>query len=138
MVFGITGQKRRELQNDTKTLADLRAMCKMKPILDLILTRQLNYLASLAQLPDDRLEKIVFSTTKNTVRNQYRRQLMAVSDLAPEAVRDTCPRLGDARCGRDEMEQIHEKSGQVVRERRKKKVCKSAQGKHSNSRTEDG
>ena len=33
VLFGITGQKRRELHK--KTLADLRATCKMKPILDL-------------------------------------------------------------------------------------------------------
>ena len=57
VVFGITRQKRGELEQDKKTLADLRIACKMKPNLDLIRIRQLNYLASLARLPDDRLEK---------------------------------------------------------------------------------
>ena len=54
MVFGITRQKRGNLEQDRKTLADLRISCKMKPILDLVQIRQLNYLASLARLPDDR------------------------------------------------------------------------------------
>ena len=48
----------RGLERDKKTLADLRISCKMKPILDLIQIRQLNDLASLAGLPDDRLEKL--------------------------------------------------------------------------------
>ena len=63
VVFGITRQKRRELEQDKKTLADLRIMCTIKPILDLIRIRQLNYLASLARLPDDRLEKLFFVDT---------------------------------------------------------------------------
>ena len=57
VVFGMTRQKRGELEQEKKTLADLRIMCRMKPILDLIRVRQLNHLASLARLPDDRLEK---------------------------------------------------------------------------------
>ena len=102
VVFGITMQKRTDLQDDKKTLPDLRATCKMKPILDLIQIRQLNYLASFAQLPDYRLEKIVLrrylvpehtlgvckSAPKNTVRNQYR-MLMPVSHLAPKSMQDT-------------------------------------------------
>ena len=56
VVFGITRQKRGEVEQDKKTLADQRIACKMKPILDLIRIRQLNFLASLARLPDDRLE----------------------------------------------------------------------------------
>ena len=60
VVFGITRQKRGELEQEKKTLADLRIMCRMKPNLDLIRIRQLNYLASLARLPDDRLEKLLF------------------------------------------------------------------------------
>ena len=73
------------------------------PICDLLQTRQLNYLASLAQLPDGRLESIVLkdylvperssgvskSAPKNTVRNQHRKQLMTVSHLAPEDMRNT-------------------------------------------------
>ena len=53
----ITRQKRGDLQRDKKTLADLRICCKMKPILDLIQIRPLNYLASVARLPDDRLDE---------------------------------------------------------------------------------
>ena len=45
VVFRITRQKREELEQDEKTLADLRITCKMKPILDLIRIRQLKYLA---------------------------------------------------------------------------------------------
>ena len=73
----------------------------MKPILDLVRIRQLNYLASLARLPDDRLEKIVLrghlvpkhaigvskAAPKNTVRNQYKKQLLSVSHLAPQELR---------------------------------------------------
>ena len=36
VVFGITRKKRGELEQEKKTLADLRIMCRMKPILDLI------------------------------------------------------------------------------------------------------
>ena len=103
VVFGITRQKRGQLEQDKKTLADLRIMCRMKPILDLIRIRQLNYLASLARLPDDRLEKIVLrghlipehavgtskEAPKNTVRNQYKKQLLSVVHLAPEELRAT-------------------------------------------------
>ena len=39
VVFGITRQKRGELERDEKTLADLRISCKVKPILDLIQIR---------------------------------------------------------------------------------------------------
>ena len=53
----ITRQKRGDLQREKKTLADLRISFKMKPILDLSQIRQLNYLASLARLPDDRLDE---------------------------------------------------------------------------------
>ena len=60
VVFGITRLKRSELQKDKNTPADLRATCKMKPILDLNQIRQLKYLASLARLPADQLEN--FST----------------------------------------------------------------------------
>ena len=59
VVFGITRQKRGDLERDEKKLADLRISCEKKPILDLIQIRQMNCLASLARLPDDRLEKIV-------------------------------------------------------------------------------
>ena len=58
VVFGMTRQKRGELEQEKKTWADLRIMCRMKPINSGPDTRQLNYLASLARLPDDRLEKI--------------------------------------------------------------------------------
>ena len=90
-----------EIWNKTKkTLADLRIACKMKPILDLIRMRQLNYLASLARLPDDRLEKIVLrghlipehavgvskAAPKNTVR---KKQLLSIAHLAPEELRLT-------------------------------------------------
>ena len=87
VVFGFTRQKRGDLEQDRKTLADLRIACKMKPILDLVRIRQLNYLASLARLPDDRLKKIVLrghlipehavgvskAAPKNTVRKQYKK-----------------------------------------------------------------
>ena len=53
----ITRQKRGDLQRDKKTLADRRISCKMKPILDLIQICQLNDLASLARLPDDRFDE---------------------------------------------------------------------------------
>ena len=103
VVFGITRQKRGELEQDKRTLADLRIMYRMKPILDLIRIRQLNYLASLARLPDDRLEKIILrghlipehavgtskAAPKNTVRNQYKKQLLSVLHLAPEELRST-------------------------------------------------
>ena len=103
VVFGITRQKRGELEQEKKTLADLRIMCRMKPILDLIRIRQLNYLASLARLPDDRLEKIALrghlipehavgtskAAPKNKVRNQYKKQLLSVQHLAPEELRST-------------------------------------------------
>ena len=78
-------------------------MCRMKPILDLIRVRQLNYFPSLARLPDDRLEKIALrghlipehavgtskAAPKNTVRNQYKKQLLSVRHLAPEELRST-------------------------------------------------
>ena len=103
VVFGITRQKRGELEQDKKTLADLRIMCRMRPISDLIRIRQLNYLATLARLPDDRLEKIALrghlipehtvgtskAAPQNTVRNQYKKQLLSVVHLAPEELRST-------------------------------------------------
>ena len=63
VVFGITRQKRGDLERDGKTLADLRISCKMKPTLDLVQIRQLNHLASLARLPDVRLEKLLSEVT---------------------------------------------------------------------------
>ena len=70
VVFGITRQTRGDLERDEKTLADLGISFNMKPILDLIQIRQLNYLASLARLPDDRLEKLFSEVTlfQNTRR----------------------------------------------------------------------
>ena len=72
---------------------------KMKPILDLFQTRQLNFRPSLAQLPDDRLEKMFSkvswfrkinkSAPQNTVRNQHRKQLIAVTHQAPQNMRNT-------------------------------------------------
>ena len=95
--------KNEELEQEQKTLADLRIMCRMRPILDLIRIRQLNYLANLARLPDDRLEKIALqghltpehavgtskAAPKNTVRNQYKKQLLSVLHLTPEELKAT-------------------------------------------------
>ena len=75
----------------------------MRPILDLIRIRHLNYLANVARLPDDRLEKIALrghltpehavgtskAAPKNTVRNQYKKQLLSVLHLAPEELKAT-------------------------------------------------
>ena len=93
----------RELEQEQKTLADLRIMCRMRPILDLTRIRQLNYFANLARLPDDRLEKIALrghltpehalgtskAAPKNTGRNQYKKQLLSVLHLAPEELKAT-------------------------------------------------
>ena len=73
----------------------------MKPILDLVRIRQLNYLASLARLPDDRLEKIVLggflvpehavgaskAAPKTHSVINTKKQLLSVSNLAPDELR---------------------------------------------------
>ena len=76
---------------------------------------------------------------KNTVRNQYRRQLMAVSHLAPESLRDTWPAKWeelavDETRWRGFMKKVNRWQEE---EETKTQVCKSARGKHPDPRTED-
>ena len=130
VVFGITRQKRGELEQEQKTLADLRITYRMKPILDLIRIRQLNYLASLARLPalrghliPEHAVRTSKAAPKNTVRNQYKKQLLSVLHLAPEELKATWLRDWE-KCGRYcGLEEVYEKGMQVARcAGRRKKV----------------
>ena len=96
VVFGITRQKREDLERDEKTLADLRISCKLKPILDLIQIRQLNYHVGKSAPKEHSPPSVHGSGTPGTRRNAQQ-----VAD-----------RLGNTRGQYDELEKIMKRVSQ--------------------------